>query len=126
VNRVRGAQKGVESNQRRELSAGGREKRTGGIKPEAQRTDARRIVQRQHIINFVIRLLRENFFANGALNQDATPTVWVRNPESPQKACPMMRAALQGERGGINREGVVTLEPFGAYSNETDEPRSAA
>jgi hypothetical protein len=68
VNRVGGAQKSVESNQRRELSAGDREKRAGGIEPEAQRTDARRIVQCQHIINFVIRFLSENFFTDSPFN----------------------------------------------------------
>jgi len=68
VNRVGGAQKCVETNQRRKLSAGGREKWTVGIRAETQRTNARRIVQRQHIINFVIRLLRENLFTDGTFN----------------------------------------------------------
>ncbi|HEY5041951.1 MAG TPA: hypothetical protein VIK53_08105 [Verrucomicrobiae bacterium] len=113
MNRVGGTQKGIESNQRRELSGGGREKWTGGIEPEAQRTDARRIVQRQHIINFVIRLLRENLFTDSPFNQDASPTVRSAIVNRTEKCCPMMRAALQGERGGINRESGVTLKPSG-------------
>jgi hypothetical protein len=46
VNCVCGAKKGVETNQLWELSGGGGEKWTFGIKPESQGTDARRIVQR--------------------------------------------------------------------------------
>ena len=126
MNRVGGAEKRIEANQRRELAAGGGEKRAGGIEPETQRTNARRIVQRQHIVNFVIRLLGENFLTDGTLNQDTSPAVRPAILNRPEKCCPMMRTALQGERCRINGKGVVTLKPFGAYSNETDDPRSAA
>jgi len=113
VNCVRGVKQRTEPDQWRQLPTGGREKWTGGIRAKAQRTDARRIVQRQHIINFVIRLLCENFFADGPLNQDATPTVWSAILYRPKKRCPMLHSTLQGERGRINRKGVVTLKPFG-------------
>ena len=34
----------------------------------------------------------------------------------------MMRAALQGERGRINRKGVVTLKPFGVILERDGGP----
>jgi hypothetical protein len=113
VNCIGGLEQGIKPNQWGDLSAVGREKRTVGIESEAQRTDARRIVQRQHIIDVVIGLLRENFFPDGTLNQDAAPTVRPAILNGAEKRCRMMRAALQGKRGRINRKGAIMLKPSG-------------
>jgi hypothetical protein len=39
-----------------------------------------------------------------------------------EKRCPMMHSALQGERRGINREGGVTLKPFGVILERNGLP----
>lgn len=113
MNCICGTKQGVEANQRREFSTGSGEKRTFSIKSETQSADARRIVQRQHIVNFVIWLLSENLFTNGTLNQDATPAVRPAILNCTEKRRTMMRAALQWKCCGINGKGVITVKPFG-------------
>src|ERR1017187_1802786 len=112
MNCIGGAQKGVEANQGREFPAGGGEKRAVGVKPETQRTDARRIVKRQHVVNVPIRLLGQDFLADGALDQNAPPAIRAAVVNCPEERPAMMSAALQWKRCGVDGERIGALEPF--------------
>ena len=46
------------------------------------------------IIGSVYDDMRENFFTDRPLNQNAPPTVWSTIVDRPEKGCPMMRAPL--------------------------------
>jgi hypothetical protein len=55
--------------------------------------------------------LGEDFLADGALDQNPAPAIRAAVLKRPKKRSAMMRASLHRERGWVDREGVVALEP---------------
>ena len=105
----------------------GCEKRTVCIHTETQCADARGVIEREHIVDVAIRLLVEDVFADGALDQHSAPAVRTAVMNCAEECRAMLSAALQRERGGIDGESVGAIRAIRrAYSNETAALRSAA
>src|ERR1039458_1625322 len=75
VNRVGGAQQGLQAYQRREPTGADSQKRAGGIEAETQCPQSRGVIKREHIVNVSIRLMGEHLLADGALDKDSAPAI---------------------------------------------------
>jgi hypothetical protein len=67
VDGIRGIEEGAEFHNRRNLSSVCGQKRTLCVRAEAERTDARGIVEREHVVEILVRLLLEDMLSHCAL-----------------------------------------------------------
>ena len=112
VNRIGGAQEGLEAYERREFAGADSQERAGRIEAEAQGPEAGGVIKGQHIVNVPIRFAGQHVLAHGALDQDSAPAIRAAILDGSKQHRAVLGAGLQREGGGINGKGVGPLQPF--------------
>ena len=114
VDRFRSAQKSVQPHQGRQFAAapGGEERSAGGL-AEAERADARGVVQGQHIVEVAVGFLRQLLLAHGALDEHAAPTVRSAVRHDAEEGWRVLHPAHQRQRRRVEGEPVGPRQPGG-------------
>ena len=110
---LRAVQQRGELHDRRNFSATGGEERAVSVRTKAERTDARGVVESEHVVEILIRFPIEDVFSHRTLDQHSAPAIGSTVLHRAEKRRAVVWPGGQRKRGGVDGECTRRPEPLG-------------